>query len=285
MLDRRIARVFPVRTRATPDDDMVVINRPPGFFDEADEVHISVLFSWHLAKAEQLAKEWERVAPVHIGGPATGQRGEIFESGKYLRRGYVITSRGCPNKCWFCSVWKRDGTEVRELPICDGYNVLDDNLLACSESHIRAVFDMLRRQSEPADFSGGWEAKRLKPWHVELLTTIRFRQVWFAYDEDTDLEPLIEAGKLLADAGLNRTATGNVSHRIRCYCLVGWPKDTMEAADKRLRTAYENGFLPMAMLFRNERGETTYEWRRFQKSWARPASINRMSRDKSNAKA
>lgn len=240
-----------------------------------------MLFSWDLPEAERLAKEWQHVAPVKMGGPAVGTRGEDFTPGMYVKRGYVITSRGCPNRCWFCSVWKREGSTLRELPINDGWNVLDDNLLACSEGHVRAVFAMLQRQTMPIDFSGGWEAAKLKPWHVDLLVSLkRLQQVWFAYDEPADLEPLIEAGKLLREAGLSITKTGNVSHRMRCYCLVGFPKDTMEAADERMRQAYSAGFLPMAMLYRDQRtGESPYSWRRFQKFWARPAAINRLCRD------
>ena len=37
----------------------------------------------------------------------------------------------------------REGN-LRELPITSGHIVLDDNLLACSEKHIRSVFDMLK---------------------------------------------------------------------------------------------------------------------------------------------
>ena len=140
----KIIRVFPRRTKATPDDDLVRINQPPGFFDQADEIHISVAWTWDLPKAERLAKQWEQVAPVKIGGPATGMPGDDFTPGMYLKKGYVITSRGCPNRCWFCSVWKREGN-IRELPITEGWNVLDDNLLACSDDHIKAVFKMLAR--------------------------------------------------------------------------------------------------------------------------------------------
>ena len=274
-----IIRVFPIKTRATPDDEMAAIDRQPGLFDKADEVHISVLFTWDIPKAERLAESWQRIAPVKIGGPGAGSRGEDFIPGKYVKSGYVITSRGCPNRCWFCSVWKREGNEVRELPICEGHNVLDDNLLACSEGHIRRVFEMLRRQKKPIEFSGGWEAARLKPWHIDILMTVQLGQVWFAYDDDKDFEPLIAAGKMLSDAGLNRTASGAVSHRVRCYVLIGWPGDTMEKAEARLRRAYQYGFLPMAMLYKNETGSASKEWRRFQRPWARPASINRICRD------
>lgn len=53
---------------------------------------------------------------------------------------------GCPRRCWFCKVWKQH-PEATPLPeIADGWNVLDDNLLACPRPHVEAVFDMLRRQ-------------------------------------------------------------------------------------------------------------------------------------------
>lgn len=37
----RLIRVFPRRTKATPDDDLAYTG-PPDFFAEADEVHVSV---------------------------------------------------------------------------------------------------------------------------------------------------------------------------------------------------------------------------------------------------
>ena len=72
---------------------------------------------------------WRPVAPVKIGGVAYGDRGAEFAPGRYIRPGYVFTSRGCPRRCWFCSVWKRVPVP-RILPVIDGWNILDDNLLA-----------------------------------------------------------------------------------------------------------------------------------------------------------
>ena len=138
---------------------------------------------------------------MKMGGPALGTRGEEFVGGKYIREGYTITSRGCPNKCWFCTVWRRDGHVVRELPIVDGWNILDDNILACSEQHIRKVFAMLKRQKHRAEFTGGLEAKRLKPWHCELLADLKPQQMFFAYDTPDDWEPLVEASKILDEHG------------------------------------------------------------------------------------
>jgi hypothetical protein len=268
-----IARVFPRRTAATPNDAYAFIGDPPLWLPaDIDAVHVSVAFTYDLPEAERLAQAWQHIAPVTIGGPATGMRGEWFVPGRYVREGYTITSRGCPNRCWFCSVWKRDGN-IRELPIRDGWNVLDDNLLACSESHIRSVFAMLKRQQQRAEFTGGLEAKLLKPWHVELLAELNPKRLYFAYDTADDWEPLAEAARLL-----HGTRLIEPSHAASCYCLIGWPKDTMDAAEQRLRQVLELGITPMAMLWRDKDGRTDPEWRRFQRRWARPHIVRSATR-------
>jgi len=151
---------------------------------------------------------------------------------------------------------------VRELPIRDGWIVQDDNLLACSEDHIRAVFAMLKRQKRRAEFTGGLEAARLKPWHVDLLADLKPKQMFFALDTDDDRDPLVEAARMLMDAF---TAS---SHVLRCYVLVGYPGDTMPAAEERLEFCVEHGYMPMAMLYRDETGGYDREWRQFQRTWA-----------------
>jgi len=265
-----IARVFPRRTKAIPDDAYAFVGMPPFWTEGIDAVHISVTFTYDLPFAERLAKEWERVAPVTIGGPGTGMRGEEFTPGMFLKRGYVITSRGCDRRCWFCTVGRRDGYTIRELPIVEGGNVLDDNLLACSENHIRAVFKMLKRHNKRVEFTGGLEAARLKDWHVHLLADLKPKQMFFAYDTPDDYEPLMVAGRKLLAAGFT-----TASHALRCYVLIGYPKDTMDAAEKRLRQTIDAGFFPMAMLWRNERGDVDPEWRTFNRTWASPYIVAR----------
>jgi hypothetical protein len=261
----RIIRVFPRKTNATPDDDMAFTGLP-SLFEEADEVHISVTFTWDMKKAERLAKEWRFVAPVKIGGPGTGQRGEGFTPGMYLKEGYVITSRGCPNRCWFCGVPRREGA-LRELPITRGYNVLDDNLLACSDSHVKAVFKMLAWQCRPPLFTGGLEAARLKEWHVRELAKLKPKRLFFAYDTPDDREPLHEAGKLLKNAGFK------ICDPLRAYVLCGYPGDTFDKARGRFEDCMGAGFLPMAMLYRDETGDRDPEWVRFAWPWVRPAAM------------
>ena len=275
---RQIARVFPRRTRATPRDCLAFIGDPPMFLPRIDAVEVSVTFSWDIPEAERLARAWSTVAPVSCGGPALGTRGEGFSPGRFLAPGYVITSRGCPNQCWFCSVWRRDGN-IRELEIPNGFDLLDDNLLACSEDHIRSVFAMLARQPQPARFTGGLEAARLRDWHVDLLAAARPEAMFFACDSPEEIEPLISAGRLLRSAGFR--GRGARPHRaMRCYVLVGHPRDSMTAAEQRLRGVARGGFIPMAMLWRSPRiHEISADWRRFQRAWARPALMARLLAD------
>lgn len=265
----KIARVFPRITNATPTDELAYYGDLPMFPPEVDEVHISVAFTYDMKKAEWLELQWRALGvPVKMGGPAFNERGGEFIPGRYLKKGYTITSRGCPNRCSFCEVWKREGKELRELPIKNGWNVLDDNLLACSDEHINAVFEMLKRQKEKPEFTGGLEAKILKPWHAEKLKELKTQRMYFAYDTPDDYEPLVYAGKLLQDVGFKVS-----SHVACCYVLIGHRGDTFEGAEKRLVDTVKAGFVPYAMLYKDKAGNTDEKWARFQREWCNPRIV------------
>ena len=264
----KILRVFPRRTKATPDDEYATTEYPGLFMPEdVEEVHVSVAFTYDMEKAEDLAQAWGKYYPVKLGGPAFNKPGGEFEPGKYVKEGYVITSRGCPNHCWFCAVPKRESKGLHELEIKDGWNVLDDNLLACSEGHIRAVIEMLKRQKHKARFTGGLEAKQLKAWHCELLAGLKPERMYFAYDTPEDYEPLREASKQLAEYGLLKMRAVSV------YCLCGYPSDTMENAEARFTEVLRLGMCPYAMLWRDKAGKVKREWSKFQRSWLSPQII------------
>lgn len=266
----RIARVFPRKTNASPDDDLAFFGPPPDNI-EVDEVHVSVTFSYDTEKAVNMAEQWMGIAPLKIGGVAFDDPGGNFIPGMYLKKGYIITSRGCPNNCWFCDVPKREGN-IRELPITEGHNLLDSNILACSTDHIRKVFKMMKQQPKKAQLTGGLEAKILTHEHVSLLWELRPEQMFFAYDTPDDLEPLMEAGIKLRYADFTRK-------HLRCYVLIGYPRDTIKDAKRRLIEAWSAGFMPMAMLWKNKNGDTDSEWGIFQRTWVRPAIIKSMIKE------
>jgi hypothetical protein len=264
----KIARVFPNKIKnATPDDPLAFIGAPPMLFPpEVDEVHISVSFSWDEKHIPFLVKQWEAVAPVKVGGPAIyGSNGD-FVPGMYLKRGYIITSRGCPNRCPDCLVPEREPV-FKELPIREGWIVQDNNLLACSEQHIRSVFAMLKTQPCKAEFTGGIESALLKPWHVELFAWLKPKQIFFAYDYSCDYEPLMVAAGMMKEAGFTRSV-------LRSYVLCGGPRDSIAEAEERMWQVVDLGIYPFCMVLCDPKtGRHNPEWETFRRKWDLPAII------------
>lgn len=283
----KIIRVFPTVTNATPDDALARFGPPDLFEDGADEIHVSVAFTADLPRAERLAYEWEGFGRVKKGGPAYRMRSEEFVPGLYIKPGYVITSRGCPCNCWFCDVPKREndyrGAAPREIAIADGWNILDDNLLACSRPHVEKVFKMLsgapkRWGVERVQFTGGLWAAGLQDYQVGLLADLKPRpKCFFAYDPGDSFETLRSAAKRMLDAGFTEC-----SHRLQVYVLCGFPRDTQDKAEGRMRQMLGIGFTPFAMLWRpmspsEEKFTPAPEWGVFQRRWGRPAIIHSKS--------
>ena len=262
----KIARVFPRKTTATPHDPLTffTVEPPRMILPEIDEIHVSVTFTYDIEKAERMAEHWRSVGvPVKVGGPAYGGKGGIFTPGLYHKPGYTMTSRGCHNHCWFCKVPVRQG-ELIELEIKDGWDILDDNFLLNTKEHKAKVFEMLKRQPFKPEFTGGLEAKILTPWDVQKIREVKAKTMYFAYDTPDDYEVLIEAGKMLREGGITFE-----SHKAGCYVLIGYEGDTFEKATIRLLDTIKAGFVPFAMLYKDDFGNEDKVWRKFQREWSR----------------
>jgi hypothetical protein len=262
-----VIRVFPVRTKWTPTDNLAFVGAYPMFLDmpRNTPVAISVTFSWHKEMAERIAGSWrDHFDDVRIGGPAYEDPGDEFVPGRFIKAGCTITSRGCPKNCGWCVVPEREG-RIRELVIRPGWIVQDNNLLACSEKHIRAVFDMLRQQGRAIFFNGGLDKHFLRDWHRPLFDSIPLGELWFACDTSKDLPQLERAAQIMA---------GISQDKLRCYTMLAYDEDeTPDDAARRCERVYKMGFLPFAQLFQPKvPRQYPEEWRKVARKWARPAA-------------
>lgn len=257
-------RVFPRKTKWTPDDALAFIGDPPLFLPPPQHVAVSCTFTWDLAEAERLRKAWAQYYDdVHLGGPALNAIGAEFIPGQFLKPGITITSRGCVRNCPWCFVPRREGTVIRELPIRDGWILQDNNILACSKEHVRNVFKMLQRQKRGISFSGGLDSRLLTEEHAEMLRDTRLHELWFACDTDAGLDELRRVRELLHFVSLRK---------MRCYVMIGYRENIVQA-EERLWCVYRNGFLPFAQLYQTEKRIVYAEaWTALAKKWSRPAA-------------
>ncbi|HEA68551.1 MAG TPA: hypothetical protein ENI07_17260 [Desulfobacterales bacterium] len=211
-----------------------------------------------------MKRSWLRFyQDVRIGGPAYDDKGDEFVSGRFLKEGVTITSRGCSKNCPYCFVPKREG-KIREYPIKDGWVLQDNNILACSELHQRNVFEMLRRQTKQIDFNGGLDPDLLENWHVKEFETLRVRHFWFSCDTPSSIGPLERTADLMSDFK---------QWQKRCYVLIGFNDESQREAEERLNRIFEMGFLPFAQLYQNDiKTSWSKDWDRLQRKWCRPAA-------------
>jgi len=227
-------------------------------------VFVSVTFTWHRKEAERIAASWSNFYDeVKVGGPAYGDPGGEFTPGRFLKNGCTITSRGCPKRCAWCAVPNREAG-IRELQIRPGWIVQDNNLLACSERHVRAVFEMLRAQKRKIYFNGGLDKDFLKPWHRELFDSIPIGELWLSCDSAKDVPRLEKAAEILDGIPLRKR---------RCYAMVGFDGESLVAAEHRMQTILRFGFMPFCQLYQPEEMKVyPLEWRHLQRKWSRPAA-------------
>ena len=269
---KKILRVFPNRTSYTPEDPLVYcangLKQVPMLclFPEFDEIHISCIFTWDKFLCEELAFQFKGITDkqVKLGGPAFKSPTKDFEQGLYIKKNITFTSRGCNNNCPWCIVPKIEG-KLKELPVCPGNIIQDNNFLQTSRKHQDRVYEMLKTQSRIC-FKGGLEPELITDHFVESVRGLRIKELWLACDTDGALTTFEKACQKLVNAGFSR-------HHIKCYALIG---DDMNYNEERLQRIYQAGAMPFAQLFREfapEKTKYSAEWNAFCRSWQRPPAI------------
>lgn len=259
-------RVFPHRNKWTPTDELAFVGFPPLFLDfpRSMPVKISVTFTWHKELAEKMALSWSAFFDdVQVGGPAYGDPGGEFIPGRFLKEGCTITSRGCPKKCGWCVVPNREGA-IRLLEIKPGWIVQDNNLLACVDSHLEKVFEMLQEENRNIFFNGGLDKHFLQPKHRRLFDSIKIGELWFACDIQKDIPALERAAQILEGIPLRKR---------RCYTMIGYEGESLYDAEKRIEKVFELGFMPYTQLYQADVWKPyPLKWKHLARKWSRPAA-------------
>jgi len=268
----RILRVFPRKTAMTPDDPLAFVGDPPLWRPAADEVHVSVVFTWDQAEGQRLAEAWRNYYPVvKLDGPAFDACPNGFTPGQYIKAGVTFTTHGCNNNCPWCLVPEREGRLSEIHNFAPGYIIQDNNILQASRAHLERVGAMLATQRRAAVFSGGLESRRLDDWRVDWLRGLRIREVFLAADTVGALKPLEAAIKRLA---LPR-------YKCRVYVMIAFNGETVDAATERLEAVWALGGLPFAQLYQPADRWIDYnaEWRALARTWSRPAAMAAMHKE------
>jgi len=253
--------VVPQRTSQTPTDAHVGL--PTMLISRKTLIEISCVFTKDIADCKNLKLEWEfHGYHVRLDGPAFAHPGGEFQPGRNVKKGIIHTSRGCPNQCPFCWVPGREG-KIRQYNVSEGNVIQDNNLLACDHSHVKTVFQMLRKQKD-IRFLGGLDCDLVTDWVIDELQNLRIKEIWIAYDSPSENKIIHRTISRLRDAGFNRD-------HLRCYILAGYyHTDTPEQAEDRARWTWNQGAMPFMQVY-DENPDLTKIWRRTARKWQRPA--------------
>lgn len=131
--------------------------------------------------------------------------------------GYI--TRGCPNHCRWCVVPKKEGNirpyrTWRDLvrPDTDKLVLMDNNILACRYG-IEQLADMVGSEYR-IDLNQGMDARLVTPEIADILSRLQWiRYLRFSCDQESQIEPVINACQLLEERGIK-------PYRVFVYLLV-----------------------------------------------------------------
>lgn len=131
---------------------------------------------------------------------------------------YGFLTRGCPNKCKWCVVPKKEGAvhpymDVDEIAINGRNNlVLMDNNVLASDYGLEQIVKIVDRKYK-VDFNQGLDARLITPEIADLLARVKWsRYIRLGMDSISQIPHVLNARKLLRDRGYKKD--------LFCYFLI-----------------------------------------------------------------
>lgn len=198
-------------------------------------------------KAVQLPDEIEHIYPYYL----------LYE---IRDTAYGFLTRGCPRKCPFCIVGRKEGTKSQKAVKTDltewwsgekNIKLLDPNILACAEHE--ELLEQLASSGAWVDFTQGVDARLLTEKNMEIINRIKTKRIHFAWDNPKD-EKTKEKLRFFSE-------TSHIKdHRRKCvYVLTNYWSSSEEDL-YRIYWLRDNGFDPYVMIYDKEHApqETRY---------------------------
>ena len=161
---------------------------------------------------------------------------------------WVMTSRGCPNKCPYCIVNKIEDTRLipKWETMLSGRAIVsldDNNLTATPRDHWRHVLQTLSERNVRVSFGNGLDCHRIDEEFATLIGRCRITSsgLRMAFDREGDRGSFGKAVRLLRDAGVPKSS-------FQSYVLFNF-NDTPAQADARCREVQQLGVVPYPMRF------------------------------------
>ncbi len=158
---------------------------------------------------------------------------------------FTFTSRGCPNKCAYCSVWRIESKpwinptwrdHILEDRPCAMLS--DNNLSSTPADHLNEVLDYLAAKKKKVIFDNGFDVKHIDKEMAAKLGRIRYTRsgMRVAFDR-------IKEDGVFQDAVEMLKAGGVAKANILAYCLFNF-KDTPREALYRMSECNRLGIRP-----------------------------------------
>jgi len=163
---------------------------------------------------------------------------------------FTFTSRGCPNRCPYCAVWRLEPNIgiienwrehiIKEKPYA---MISDNNLSAQPLEHIENVINYLIENNKKALFDNGFDCKHITKEFAELIARIKYvrcgcRMAFDRIEEDGTFQTAVER---LKTAGVNKS-------QIMAYVLFNF-LDTPQEANYRMEVCKKLGIRPYPTQF------------------------------------
>ena len=207
--------------------------------------------------------------------------------GEWKNFSYIFTTRGCPNKCGFCAVWRMEDNRFvknwKEQVDITKPNIMicDNNLSSQPIEHIADVTDFIKRYELAAMFDGGFDCKYITDDFARMFKGMKFcksgmRTGFDRIEEDGTFQRAVETLKKYVSRA-----------SMLAYVLYNF-KDTPREADYRMSECnrlnvrpYPQRYTPLKTLNREEHYVGKY-WtdnlaKAFRNFWITPRLFKHMN--------